>query len=327
MAVKALRAAAVLTAVLSLGSCEVLALLFSSVFPASATLLKAQADLSGPIPSNSGNLFSVRVVESPPYGYVVVARYTASTGNTEFFYDLDLNPAKTLTGLTGSGVTADLSGKILAGNQILKAADLSTLGTASTTVNSNVGFQGNDGFITTTSNPNVVNLSMAAGSTISYTPCPASWGTASPVTSSPLSNTLSNLQIRAVLDDGLQTGNVVLVFGPPSSGDTTTCYFLTITKSQFTTSPSGIAALLLDSAPHRDGLETNTLGFAQGSVFAYEKSSSSFVRIDPATGSTQSTFSSQTDLSSVRFAYRASGGSFYSFDTNTRVLTKYTAWW
>jgi len=29
----------------------------------------------------------------------------------------------------------------------------------------------------------------------------------------------------------------------------------------------------------------------------------------------------------VRYVYRVGGGSFYGFDTNSRVLTKYTQWW
>jgi len=83
----------------------------------------------------------------------------------------------------------------------------------------------------------------------------------------------------------------------------------------------------LDTSPHRDNLDTQSFGPAQGSIIAYDKGSSSFVRIDPTTGATQSSFHSASDPSQTRFAYRIGGGSFYGFDATSRVLTKYTAWW
>jgi hypothetical protein len=59
---------------------------------------------------------------------------------------------------------------------------------------------------------------------------------------------------------------------------------------------------------------------------AYDKGSSRYVRIDPANASTQKSLYS-TSPSNTRFAYRIGGGEFYTFNTDSRILTKYVAWW
>ena len=322
---RAVRLAAVLLAVLSLGSCEVLTFIFSSVFPSTAVLMKAQANLSGQIPANNGSVF-LRVVESGGFGYVVVVASLASTGTTAFFYDLDLNPKTTLTGLTGNGVMVDSAGFIVVGTQKLNAADLSSAGTLGVfTINSHSPC-GVDGFLETSANPMVANIFISGGATLNYVSYGSNWsGSTTPTPLPTLSTTISNLNLNAVLDDGALTGNAILVTSQPGSGDTATCYFIVTSKNNFPSST--IPAGIMDSAPHRDGLLTETLGFAQGSIFAYDKGASSFVRIDPATAATQASFYSAEDTSSSRFAYRISGGFFYGFNTKTRVLTKYSAWW
>jgi hypothetical protein len=324
-AMRAARLAAALLAVFLLGSCQVLEFIFGSVFPSTAVLIKAQADLSGQIPANN-NSATVRVVESGGFGYVVVVTSLASTGTTAFFYDLDLNPKTTLTGLTGNGVMVDSAGFIVVGAQKLNAADLSSAGTLGVFVVSSHSPCGVDGFVETSANPMVANIMINGGTSIlNYTPYASNWTGTGAITPPTLSTTMTNLLLNAVMDDGAAAGNAILVTSPPGSGGTATCYFIVTSKNNFpgSTIPAGI----MDTAAHRDNLETETLGFAQGSIFAYDKAASSFVRIDPATASTQASFSSSQDPSQSRFAYRISGGFFYGFDTKTRVLTKYSAWW
>jgi hypothetical protein len=152
----------------------------------------------------------------------------------------------------------------------------------------------------------------------------ASWPASMPASSSTtISTSLTNLQVTAVLDDGVAGGNVIVVINQQNNDNSATCYFLQTAKVNFTTAIS----LSMDTAPRRDSLDKNSLGYAQGSLFAYDTSSSSFVRIDPTTGGIQGSFFVGSDPSETRFAYRAGGGSFYGFDTKSRVLTKYTAWW
>jgi hypothetical protein len=310
--------------VLFLGSCGVLQFIFGSVFPSTLTLAKAHADLSGQIDAGYGSSFRVRVVETGGYGYVVITGQLPTTGNSMFFYDLDLNLKLSLTGPTapaGTGVMADASGKINAGGTLLNA-DLSTTGSAGIVVNVN-GNGGNDGFVA--NGRNVTNIYCPSSNTLYYMHYASDWtGGTSPAPLPTLSSSIFNLQVDAILDDGNSLGNVVLVIGQSGSGDNVTRYFVTIPKSDFTsTVPPG----LLDLAPHRDNLERDSLGFANGSIFAYDKSSFSYVRINPADASAQSSFYSSVRPQETRFAYRVSGGSFYEFDAKSRVLTKYAAWW
>ena len=324
MAMKALRVTAALLAMFFLVSCQVLEFIFGSIFPSTVTLIKAQVDLSGRIPdssngSSSGGKVNVKVVESGGYGYVVVTATLASTGITAFFYDFDLNLKATFTGLAASGVMADAGGLIVVGS-LHRNPDLSPAGTGtiSPVSLSPFGGSGVDGFVSSGSNMEGLGMS---GATLNITSYNAAWTTPSP-SSYVISTTQSSLEIEAVFDDGGL--NVILVLCPPGGNNgNVTGYFLTVAKNNFT-----VAGLtnLLDISPHRDSLDGGSFGFSQGSIFAYDTGSSSFVRIDPATTSTQGSFSG-SDPSSTRFAYRVSGGSFYGFDTKTRLLTKYAAWW
>ncbi len=320
----AARAAIVLTAILSLGSCEFLGFIFSSVFPATAALVKGQADLSGQIPAGAGQYFSLRVVEAGGYGYVVLIGTPPATDiATAYIYDLDLNLKSTQTNLfPGSGVMADASGYIVLGSRQLNPADLSLVTTLSQTVTT-PGSQGEDGFVA--SSNNILNFSMN-GTILSYAGYNAGWTLALAVpTQNPISSAYPSPGISAVFDDGNPTGNAVFVMRSSTTPtDNPQLWFVTLPKSVFgSTYPAGI----MDSSPSRNNLETETLGYAQGSIFAYDTSSSSFVKIDPSTGATQARLISSVDPKNTRFAYAGTGGSFYAFDTDTRVLTKYASWW
>ncbi|MGO9409629.1 MAG: hypothetical protein ACLQCB_02630 [Spirochaetia bacterium] len=317
-----LRAALALAAVLSLGSCGVLTFVFGSVFPETTVLAKAQADLSGLISSNNGSAFQIRVVEAGGYGYVVVTGNPPS-GPEAFFYDLDLNKKATFTaatGLAGDGVMADASGNIALGQLILSAADLSILSTSNSDVNLSANQAGSDGFVGASTNYCDFTVN-------SYTMGDAAYAAGFPwaaktIGNFTLSSTLTGLQLFAVLDDGNPSGYAYFVVGFPGNNEVGNVYFFSAAKPGFT-----ITANILDSSPSRDNLELESLGFASGSIFAYDSNAASFVKINPSDGSTQASFHSSTDPKNVRFAYRSGGSSFYGFDTMSRVLTKYGAWW
>lgn len=329
LATRIFRVVCVLTAVLSLGSCGVLTYIFGSVFPATAMLAKAQADLSGMIPSGGGDSFNVRVIESGSNGFVVITGSLAS-GQTAFIYDLDLNLKATVTGFTGNGVMMDPGGNIALGSYIVNPATFAS-SSDSATLNS-FSTSGVDGFLASSSiiiaDPSFSNGNNVLSCT-SFAYTFPTWGSPSSNSSSPLSTSIYGLQPNAMLDDGNEssTGNVIVVLGLSNGGNnnTGTSYFVTIAKSALQT--TGFGAGILDSSPHRDNLENNSFGYAQGSIFAYDTSAASFVQINPTNGSTVKSFYSATDPQNTRFAYRIGGGSFYGFDTNSRVLTKYGAWW
>lgn len=318
----------VLLAVLSLGSCQVLEFVFGSVFPSETVLIKGQASLAAQIPTSNNSPFDVRVVETGGFGYVVVIGTLADTGVTAFFFDLNLNPKATYPNLAANGVGVDASGLIVVGSLLLNP-DLTPhlTGTIAPTTLGSYSYPGVDDFVSGANNLDSWSMS---GATLNYTAYNTAWTSTLAIVGFPvLSTSISSLQIDAVLDDG--GANVILVISPSTNngnngnnGNKVTAYFLTAAKATFS---QATLTGLLDTSPHRDNLDGRSFGFAQGSVFAYDLGSSSYVRIDPATASTQASFYSANDPSNAQFAYRVSGGSFYGFDSKTRELTMYSAWW
>lgn len=323
MAMRLFRTSIICLVVLFLGSCDVLQYIFGSVFPSTLTLVKAQADLSGKIDEGFGSSFNVRVVETGGYGYVVVAGNTPKTGNSMFFYDLNLNRKLTLTNstLTGTGVMADGNGRIIAGGTLLNA-DLTNTGLGSPAVTNN-GNGGSDGFVVSDAGVlyQITNIYCGGSNTLNYSVN----GTQYISQALSFSPSLSKLQVDAVFDDGVPSGKVVLVISQSGGEDNVKRYFVTIPKTDFTAGT--IQNNLIDSAYYWNNLERDTLGFADGSIFAFDRGFSRYVRINPADASLQSSFYSSVKPQDVRFAYRVSGDSFYGFDKKTRILTKYTAWW
>ena len=324
MEMRPLRAALTLLAVLSLGSCSVLQFVFGSVFPSNVMLAKARADLSSQIPAGSGFAFHLRVVESGGYGYVVVIGSLASTGLTAFVYDLNLNLKATFTGLMSDGVMVDAGGNIVLGSQLLSPASLTSAGSlpTGTSISENGNICGADGFVVSSSQ--VANLFITSGTAVlNSSNFIYPWASSASNPTVALSASQSNLQIDAILDNG--NGNVTLAVSQQGGNSNTTCYFFTTAETNFTAGT--IPANILDSSPHRNNIVLSSLGFSKGSILAYDTGASSFVKIDPATGNNQNSFFSGTDPSEANYGYDPSGASFYAFDVNARVLTKYTAWW
>jgi hypothetical protein len=324
MAMKIFRTILVSLVVLILGSCDALQVIFGSVYPATLALAKEQADLSHKIDSGSGESFQLRVIETGSYGYVVLEGGESEGKKTFFFYDLDLGFKKSFTFpvANGNGVMIDSGGKINAGGTLLNPATLKTTG-ASGTVLYNNGGAGNDGFLASSSE--VTGFNFQSGSSI------LNYSIGGSQLSSPaLSTSLSNLQVDAVFDNDPSdsTSSVVIVVsqsGGNDNSDDAARYFLTFSKNDFIGSLS-TAQGLLDTAPSRSKLLRESLGFADGSIMAYEGGAARYVRIDPADASIRGSLYS-TKSKNARFAYRIGGGEFYGFDTDSRILTKYVAWW
>jgi hypothetical protein len=328
MAMRAARFFAVLAAVLALGSCQVLELVFSSVFPGTVTLAKSQTDLSGRIASGDGSAFRLRVVQSGGSGYIILIG-NLSSGITAYVYDLNLSQVATLTGFTTDGVMVDGGGYIVIGTQEYSPANFAPAGTTNGNPIGSYGITcGADGFTNVSTQSAGFGIA-SGGSLLNYTTYAYPWVAGGTPRSATLSSVLSNLRIDAILDDSSPTGNVTLAVsqiaygGNSSSGQT--CWFATTSKSNY--SGGTVPANLLDSSPRLDHIDTGSIGFAQGSLMVYDSSAGRFLRIDPVTGSTQGSFYSGADISNTRVAYPVSGGSFYAFDTKTRVLTRYAPWW
>jgi len=324
MVLRAMRAAALLTAALALGSCQVLEFMLGSVFPASVTLLKASADLSGKIPASKSDAMRLRVVESGGKTYViVVGTLPGGTTATAFIYDDKLSFRKKLASLSGDGVMVDGSGSIVVGNTLLSPSDLAVTGSLPAIILSSNGVPcGVGGFLDSSSNEIVnVFITEVPSNQLSYLVYAPGWGT---LINSP-SDAISDNRLDGVFDDA-GAGTVVLAThnGGGNQDKGVTCHFVTIPKDDFS---SGLTAGDLTLSASRDDLLAASIGFVKGSILAYDVKTSSFVRLNPATGSTRDSFAAGTDFSSMVFAYPPSGGSFFAFDTDKRVLTKYAQWW
>jgi hypothetical protein len=332
-AVGVLRAAAVLASALALGSCNVLQFIFGSVFPTTLTLIQSRVDLSSKITADYRSSYVLRVVEAGAYGYVVLTP-TGSSGALFpiFFMDLDLNLKKTLTGATSGGVALDgFTGDIVVGNQVLNPSDLTLVATMPYDSYRAQGTQGPDGFYSPTPGRNVANVSMSyGGNTLGFDNFDASWNRTTASPGPALSSTQKNLFVSAVLEDDSRPADPVILAVNPGGVPYPTTYFVSVHRDYFDTSSYAGAAGLLDSAPHRDNLLANTIGLSSGRIIGWDFSLQSFVSLDPATLETTGSFyapGNRDSSTQIRYAYRVSGGSFYSFDPQTCVVTEYKAWW
>lgn len=327
MALKTIKAAAVLGAALALGSCQVIDFLTGSVFPSTATLLKATADLSDKIPSYLNNPMHLRVVESATNTYVIViGKLPTDATYTAFVYDASLSYKGKVTSLDGDGVMVDASGDIVLGDTRLNPSDLSSLGITGFVLSSNGVAGGTDGFLIPTAPPlQAANIRLDSTS-LSYTLYDSLWLSELPQTVSASSGTSFNLD--AILDDPAG-GSVILVAEQQNgngSDNGVTCYFATIPKAGLL--PPPVISDFFDIATRRDNLSATSIGFVDGSILAFDKKSNSFVRIDPRSGSTKDSFSTSSNLGdNTTYAYLAEGGSFFVFDSKARVLSKYAQWW
>jgi hypothetical protein len=339
MAMRLLRAALLSVALLPLGSCSFFQFLLGSVFPSTVTLLKAQVDLSSRISSDDSHSFSIRIVASAGKDYVVLSGTTGVQGNVVMFFDTDLNLVTRLTTLLIDhfAVFADSTGKVLAGNTLFVPglASSSLMNTAKVLASNGVGV---DGFYAATAPPSDV-IFQSQGSSPSFTyqtfsdPLTASQNPSAQISVTLSATPNSNFEMRAVLDDGTPNGNAIVVMVAPNGSNNNssspgTSYFLTIPKTAFTSPTTTVAANLVDTAPHRDGLDPNSFGYADGHVIAYDTTIASFVLIDPAAPATVGkSFYSHVDPSEVQFAYPVSSGFYYTYDPSSRALSKYVKWW
>ena len=308
---RAVRAWLLCATVLLLGSCNVLEVIFGSVFPGTVTLLKAQQNLSGAITVNDDSgLFTLRAFTAGASAYVVLSGTTAADGNVMFFYDGDLNglvKKVTLGGTqTSYGVFADSTGQVVAGTELF-SSDLSTVApfVGGADVRSGPGV-GVDAFYSSASSTIFQVVSFGTSSMFQYDTWPGTFSPATGAATGPVSVPLStnpstSLQVEAVLDDGSPGGNAVIVVGPGfvnGNQPPGTSYFLTIAKSSF--GAGSVPANLVDTAPHRDGLDPDSFGFEDGKILAYDTSSSSYVAIDPG---------HRRDREQLLLAYRPPGHS------------------
>lgn len=329
-----LRIAVILAAGLAFGSCQLIGLALSSTFPAAATQATARRDLSSLVSAPEASSFSMSDVTAGGREYVILSSSLASEGVRLIIMDTDLEVLLTLTaadvaGLGGSLGTSpaklEAMGRILIGSLFFPAS-AAGLGFPPMImgVPQGPGFESPVG-----GNYNFIGFS-ASGNNFSYTQYYDTWlytGTWTfPIRSGPAAAT--SFSVQSIFSDP-DPGRQIALFVLHDSGDGLDHYLVvplgdlnggTVLKSplldfyQVFTKPASDPDLMGYS---NDGL----VRFVQGGPGA-----GAFVRSD-LSGAERPTTLRYFTHPSVRQAFAPSGSTYFSFDLNTRIVTRLTAWW
>jgi hypothetical protein len=332
------RALLCLSCLLALGSCG---FLLGTVFPEDLTQVSARIDLSGKIPREAANSFALSAVTADGVDYVVLASNLARDGIDVFFMDRQLNvisvysydelnePYVSTEGPQGNLAMVDCNSLIVVGNRWFQPSkDGFTL---LTQPSATVGVSPwNLGFAAPSLNRNIDNLSMSSGYSINYSVWAGDWSSRSTPPTAIDVSTDTNKKYNLVglfSDPALQAAILVLHDESAPYDD----YFV-LPWTEF--SPSLTGPLLNNySASHFTIIRTeqNVTGYAQSGIIGFSPSggdqrSGEMVRFD-LSGNKTSDSLRVNKLQDVQNAYLISGGCYYSYNRETRVVTKINAWW
>ncbi len=328
-------------ATLCLTSCQFVAFLLSTPFPATLTLATAEHDLSAMIPADLAPSFKIAVLETAGGNtFVVLSSRLPSSGPSVIFLKPDLSIAGSYTyadlGGTvwqGNGAMVDANGDIRVGSRAFNPASLAlvALPPPLPPVES-TGWQetGHQGFVAVsgvnTRNITQVNFDSPINqlSWSNHT----GWAAGIQQFASLMASPDTSYFLDSVFADANPTGYVSILLGEEqSSGETRVIHFVRVPKTDF--ADSTVQAQLDTAYPVfvRGNMEPGSFGFAQGSLFGFDASLGGYIRIDPSNGAVTALFPASMKPSSVTFAYTPSGGAFYSFDEKSRRVTRYSQWW
>ncbi len=332
-----------LLCVIALCSCG---LLTSSYFPEELMQVSTRKDLSDEIPKAAAKSFALSVVTANGIEYVVLASDRPYDGIHVFLIDEDLDvvSAFTLEELNAPSIsTQDFQGnrafadsnpllsRIVVGNRWFQPfAGRFILETQPTDTRS-AGHHWQFGFATPNHN---VAKAVTLGFQFSYILWENDWIDPPLTYSSTINGAGDSYELIGVFSDPA-LDQVVLTFRNYSvSYDD----YVVIPRSAFT--PGGYLAQVPPdslftyySANHftRPRLEQNVIGYAQNGMVGFSPSggdekSGDMVRFDlggnPLPGSLH-----VEKLGEVQNAYPVAGGHYYSYNRETRVVTKLNAWW
>ena len=321
-----------LFAALALG-CKLVDIAFSSTFPAAVTQMTARRDLSSLVSASEASSFSMSDVTAGGREYVILSSSLTSDGTRLIIMDTGLNTILTLTGqdfagLGGSLGTApaklDAKGRILIGNVFFQTgASGLVFPPFVNSIPTTPGFQSPVG-----GNYNFINFT-ASGNNFSYTRYSDIWlldnTWTRPIRTSPGANT--SFFLHGVFSDPARQ---VAMFVLYDSGDSLDHYLVI---------PLGdLNGGLLLTFPLQDFYEVFTkpatredlLGYSNGGLIRFVPGGSSgsgaFVRSD-LSGADQPNQLQCFNLPAMRQAFSPSGGTYFTFDLGTRIVTRLTAWW
>ena len=320
---------------IALGSCKLVDIAFSSTFPAAFSQMTARRDLSSLVPASEASSFSMSDVTAGGREYVILSSSLTSDGTRLIIMDTGLNIILTLTGqdLAGMGgslgaapAKVDAMGHVLIGNVFFQT-DASGLVFPPFvySIPTSPGFESPVG-----GNYNFIDFG-ASGNNFSYTEYYDTWiWTGSwtfPIRALPAANT--SFSVHAVFSDPDPARHVAIIV-LYDSGDSLDHYLVI---------PLGdLNGGLLLTFPLQDFYEVFTkpatredlLGYSNGGLIRFVPGGSSgsgaFVRSD-LSGADQPNQLQYFNLPAMRQAFSPSGGTYFTFDLGTRIVTRLTAWW
>jgi hypothetical protein len=330
------RAFLCLSCLLTLGSCG---FLLGTVFPEDLTQVSARIDLSGKIPKDAANSFALSAVTANGVDYVVLASNLARDGFDVFFMDRQLNmisaftyeelnaPSISTDGSQGNLAMVDCNSLIVVGNRwFLPSKEGFTLLTQPSTATGYSPWSW--GFAIPTLGLNIANIS-SSGNTISHYHWTSSWATP------------TNPPVASISPSGVNQYNIIGVFSDPTlqavvlvfhEQDVSFDDYVVIPWADFNGALVGPLFTTYDGSHFTmKHTEQNVIGYAQSGIIGFSPSggdqrSGDMVRFD-LSGNPTSDSLKIGKLKDVQNAYLTAGGCYYSFNRETRVVTKINAWW
>jgi hypothetical protein len=317
---------------LALGSCNVVNAFLASTFPQDVTLTKQERDLSSVITSvDDAKFFHLDLVSVNGFDYLFLTTSRQTSGPRVIALDGSLNQIFSLTDadLTAMGgdpsdsrAKLDAAGRIVFGNLMFQPVQ-SGLEVLPAMPN----FPKGNGFAVGSS-LNIESL-RAEGNSLLYNVWQPDWswiGSSGPLAISASPTPTTNFYLQAFFvdpDPTRQTVALVLL-----DNENQVAHFLFIPMADFS---SGLLTPLLDnydafSKPASNG---DLLGYSQGNIIRFVRTGQndgSFIRCDS---------SGADDLAELHFftlpdivvCFRISGGDYFTFDRETRVVKRMSVWW
>ncbi len=316
----------------------------SSFFPEDFMQASARKDLSDEIPKAAGNSFMLSTVNVGGTDYVVLASNLAYDGIHVFFMDEDLRVVSAFTleelnappistkSFEGNGAFADCNSttQVVVGNRwFLPSASgfiLQTQPNATMTSTSSWS----SGFAMPTLGLNVANFNQSNGkNTFGQSIWTSNWSTETgyPAGSISMLGTNSYEIVGVFSDPALQAA--ILVFHEQSAS------FDDYVVIPWTDFPAafGVPPILSKYASHftRPHSEPGVIGYAQNGMIGFSPSggdekSGELIRFDLSGNALPGSLHLEK-LQEVQNAYPIAGGHYYSYNRETRVVTKMNAWW
>jgi hypothetical protein len=329
------RGAALLFSVLGLGACQFAGSLFDSTFPADVSQMTARIDLSTRIPAADAASFSISDVTAGGSEYLVLSSGLAAGGTRLLILDSGLTVLFSFTAqdIAGWGATLgsapaklDAMGHLVIGNLIFStgAGGLVFPPTMYGGIPLTTGFESQ-----TSGAYNFIDFS-ASGNNLTFSEYFDTWlfdGTWTfPVRATPGANT--NFSVKGIFSDPDPSRQLAIIV-LSDAGDSMDHYLVIPLSGLNGGSLSGPLQSFYEvfSRASTDG---NLMGYSNGGLIRFVPGgipgTGAFVRSDLG-GTDQVRQLPYFRSLRTRQAFSPSGGTYFTFDLDSRVVTRLTAWW